>query len=247
MQVALRWLVCAALVAHLVGCLAPGKPVVAERSPVVKAPVVRTSSGGVRVYTVRAGDTLYSIAWRFELDYQGLARANGIAAPYVIRPGRKMRLITQMPVSQRAVSKSARAASEKAPSATTPTTNSKAGPGRWRWPLPGRPTSEYSSRSKGVDFGLQPGTRAELVAAGAGEVVYAANGIGGFERLVIIKHTSALLSAYGFNGQLRVKEGEQVAPGAPIANLSSRSTAQVALHFELRENGQPVNPRSYLP
>jgi len=246
MLVALRWLVCAALLTHLVGCLAPGRPVVADRSPIVKAPPARTSSSSVRVYTVRAGDTLYSIAWRFEMDYQGLARANGIAAPYVIRPGQKMRLITQMPVSQRAVTKSARATG-KAPPATPPAIKSKAGPGRWKWPLPGRPTSEYSSRSKGVDFGLQPGARAELVAAGAGEIVYAANGIGGFERLVIIKHTSALLSAYGFNGQLRVKEGEQVATGAPLANLSSRSAAQVALHFELRKNGQPVNPRSYLP
>ncbi|MDP2608254.1 MULTISPECIES: peptidoglycan DD-metalloendopeptidase family protein [unclassified Oceanobacter] len=48
---------------------------------------VNNSSG---YHVVRKGDTLYSIAWRYGLDYQGLARANGISSPYTIFPGQKI-------------------------------------------------------------------------------------------------------------------------------------------------------------
>lgn len=41
-------------------------------------------------YTVKSGDTLYSIAWRYEIDPLALARWNGLASPYVIRPGDRL-------------------------------------------------------------------------------------------------------------------------------------------------------------
>jgi len=248
-----RWLVFSVFLGTLAGCLALGRPVVAERSPVFRAPAASgTSSGAARVYAVRAGDTLYSIAWRFELDYEGLARANGISAPYVIRPGQKMRLVTQLPVAQRAVSKPtapAPKAPRRAQEKASPLASSKADAAidTWKWPMPGKPLVEFRKSGKGMDFGLERGATAKVVAASGGEVVYAANGIGGFERLVIIKHTSALLSAYGFNGRLRVKEGQRVGSGARIADINARHPAQTALHFELRKNGQPVEPRQYLP
>src|ERR1043165_959409 len=43
-------------------------------------------------YTVKAGDTLYAIAWRLRLDYRELARWNGIDGKYLIRPGQVLRL-----------------------------------------------------------------------------------------------------------------------------------------------------------
>ncbi|WIO75307.1 peptidoglycan DD-metalloendopeptidase family protein [Porticoccaceae bacterium LTM1] len=43
-------------------------------------------------HVVSSGETLYSIAWRYELDYQQLAKANGIAAPYTIYSGQRLNL-----------------------------------------------------------------------------------------------------------------------------------------------------------
>ena len=43
-------------------------------------------------YKVRSGDTLYSIAWRYGLDYHVLARWNGIKRPYTIYAGQTLRL-----------------------------------------------------------------------------------------------------------------------------------------------------------
>ena len=44
------------------------------------------------VYSVNKGDTLYSIAFRYGLDFRSVAAGNGIAAPYIIYPGQKVNL-----------------------------------------------------------------------------------------------------------------------------------------------------------
>ena len=81
----------------------------------------------------------------------------------------------------------------------------------------------------------------------SGEVVYAGNGIAGFERLVIVKHTTDLLSAYSFNGKIRVAEQQRVAGGAIIADILPRPGVGQKLHFEVRRKGQPINPATLLP
>lgn len=43
-------------------------------------------------YTVVKGDTLYSIAWRYEMDYRDIASWNGISSPYAIFPGQRLRM-----------------------------------------------------------------------------------------------------------------------------------------------------------
>lgn len=58
-------------------------------APAATRPAAPRAAGS---YTVRRNDTLYSIAWRHDLDYKALAAANGIEAPYTIHPGRRLRL-----------------------------------------------------------------------------------------------------------------------------------------------------------
>jgi len=52
----------------------------------------RSIPEGVETYTVGKGDTMYSIAWRYGLDYQKLANWNGIDSSYRIYPGQQLRL-----------------------------------------------------------------------------------------------------------------------------------------------------------
>lgn len=231
------------------GCLEKGQPLVVERSPVFNnaAPKQIISRPAPRHYTVRNGDTLYSIAWRFEYDYLSLARANGVSAPYVIHPGQTLRLTTQLPKSQRLVQTAPAAVSSSAakfrpPTAPRPETH------KWVWPLNQKPDVEYGKSSKGMDFAVAGGdaNSTKVRAAGAGEVVYAGNGIGGFERLVIIKHGSDLLSAYSFNGLAMVKEQQRVKAGEWVADIKNRGRLTQTLHFELRRDGEPINPRSVL-
>lgn len=65
-------------------------------APVVERSFVEASQPGT--YTVRKDDTLYSIAWRHNLEYRALAAANGIESPYTVYPGQSIRLRQTVPV-----------------------------------------------------------------------------------------------------------------------------------------------------
>jgi len=236
----------------LSGCLAPGKPAVADRSPVLKPPE-RQDARGVRVYTVRKGDTLYSIAWRFDLDHLGLARANGIASPYVIRPGQSLRLVSQMPTGRRVKRAQPQQQSVKKTTAAKVPPTAAPAPAEpppalatWGWPLSWRPMGHYTTATSGVDYGLGVRSAAQVLATSTGKVVYAGNGIGGFERLVIVKHSATLLSAYSFDGRVLVKEQQTIKAGATVADIRNRGRTKPSLHFELRRNGKPVDPRTVI-
>ena len=79
-------------------------------------------------------------------------------------------------------------------------------------------------------------------AAAAGRIVYAGGGLIGYGQLVIIKHDETFLSAYGYNSELLVTQGQDVARGATIARMGNGPNRQPRLHFEIRRNGVPVDP-----
>ena len=79
-------------------------------------------------YVVRAGDTLYSIGWRYGLDYRDVARWNGIGRDYRIDVGQRLRL---RPPSGGAVARRSSPAGPRPPPAVLP-----AAP-PWQWPVQG--------------------------------------------------------------------------------------------------------------
>jgi len=226
----------------LSGCVSKGRPPVADRSPVANPQAVS--------YRVRAGDTLYSIAWRHDRDFRQLAALNSITAPYQIVPGQRLRMTGALP---RATPKPLPAPKASAPqtanrpvpkpeTAAPAATASKKATGslRWRWPVQAKATKAFGTGgNKGIDFGLA-GT-VHIQAAAAGEIVYAGAGLGGYRHLVIVKHSERYLSAYGFDALLRVLEGEQIKVGGILADIPKESAVH-SLHFELRKDGVPINP-----
>ena len=86
-----------------------------------------------------------------------------------------------------------------------------------------------------------------MAAAASGSVVYAGSGLRGYGKLLIIKHNDIFLSAYGHNSRLRVKEGDTVNAGQHIADAGATGASTSKLHFEIRREGEPVNPLNYLP
>ena len=69
----------------------------------------------------------------------------------------------------------------------------------------------------------------------------------GYGQLVIIKHNETYLSAYGHNDTLLVREGESVRRGQPIARMGLGPGGTPLLHFELRREGDPLDPLRHLP
>jgi lipoprotein NlpD len=197
-------------------------------------------------YTVRSGDTLYSIAWRHGVDYRDLARWNKLPADYRIYPGQVLRLgssgATRAAVGQRG-SPAPTVPSSVKPPAPSPGDDVSA----WIWPTDGAATAVQHSAtgSKGITI---TGLEGQVIRAAArGKVVYTGSGLRGFGQLIIVKHTNVFLSAYGHNRGLRVKEGDEVALGQPIAEMGLGPNRVPMVYFEIRYNGQPVDPRHYLP
>lgn len=198
-------------------------------------------------HIVRQGETLFSIAWHYGKDHRDLARWNGLGDGSLIHPGQ---VIWLRPVAS---SRSAPSASPASPSSSKtqpkplpqiPTQP----PPKWQWPTDGRVVSAFGSRN-GLDTGiLIAGARGQPVRAAAkGTIVYAGSGLSGYGRLIIIKHNDTYLSAYGHNESLLVREGEMVDQGQRVATMGEGQGQQPRLHFEIRRNGKPVDPKQYLP
>ena len=238
----------------LSGCTVVGEPPVIDRSTSQK---VYKESGetqkkrlGIfrsdRTYVVKKGDTLYSIAWKQGLSYGILAEQNNISSPFIIYPGQRLKVFG-FKNKRTAVNNKKDKSLKKPPSvANNPTVQKKIEltKSRWIWPLNARPSLGYSKDNKGVDYELSEVK--SLRAAGAGNVVYEGGGIGGFENLIIIKHSSELLSAYSFNGGVEVTEQQTVKSGDVLAHITRVSERGESGHFEIRRNGRPIDPKTLI-
>jgi len=87
----------------------------------------------------------------------------------------------------------------------------------------------------------------EVRCAAGGRVVYSGIGLLGLGRLLIIKHSDTYLSAYGLTDAVIVSEGDYVAAGQRIASMGSDNQGVPSLYFEIRINGAPGNPLTFLP
>lgn len=92
------------------------------------------------------------------------------------------------------------------------------------------------------------GERGDLVVAPANGTVIAAGYKGGYGNLVEIDHGNGLTTLYGHLSKIESAAGDQVTRGQLIAYVGStgRSTGP-HLHYELRLNDRPINPRHFLP
>lgn len=189
------------------------------------------------IHRVVHGETLYSIAWRYGLDYQRLAKRNGLTS-YKIYSGEIIYLRGYSPRAKRLAAQHSPltgASENKEP--TRPVTH-------WEWPANGPVIGTFSRLNKGINISGQLDD--PVYAAAAGKVVYSSNGLRTYGNLIIIKHNSEFLTAYAHNNKNLVKEGDWVKPGQEIAEMGSSGTHRIMLHFEIRRSGVPVNPLSYL-
>jgi lipoprotein NlpD len=219
-------------------------------------------------YVVQHGDTVYSIAFRNQLDYRELARWNQIGSDYLIRPGQVMRLgppsytVANSDIvvgslddegggKPMPITAAPRPITTPPPSPAgarpTPANIPSAGGKIWQWPTQGVVVRGFDPAhgSKGLDFTGNIGQ--PVYAASAGKVVYSGSALKGYGELIIIKHDDLHLSAYGYNRTRLVAEGDEVKAGQKIAELGMGPENKPVLHFEIRERGQPVDPVPYLP
>lgn len=218
-----RWLLWVCSIIFLSGCetesnFAP----VSEASGIEPIP----KSG---MHRVAKGESVYEIAWRYGLDYRNVAKTNHLNSPYAMKKGQVIDL---------------KKASKPALSTAVSDSKSSKGPLSWQQSAKGRLRQRFSSAHKGINIGGILGQ--PIYAAANGQVVYSGDGLRRYGNLILIMHNQLYLSAYAYNLQNLVKEGDWVKKGQIIARMGKGESGSPELHFEIRKAGKPVDPSFYL-
>lgn len=191
-----------------------------------------------RRHKVARGETGFIIAYNYAVPWRAIAVANGIDPEAPIRPGQTLLIPT-------IIEQSTPAASTSSPAPDAPAAR------RFAWPLTGpirrgytaRPSSSYHD---GLDITAREGTAVR--AAAAGKVIFAAMEPRQFGNLVVVDHGDGWHTAYAFLSRITVKRDEEVRRGERIGLVGRTGLAKGAeLHFEVRRNERPVDPRAQLP
>lgn len=215
------------------------------------------NAGKPGYYTVKPGDTLVRIGLEHGQSWKDIARWSNLANPDVIEVGQVVRVVPPGPApaqpakqpvtpvaSSTPVQGTALPPAGSAPAATVPAAADAASM-NFIWPAAGSVVAGFQEQTnKGLNIGGKAGD--PVVASAAGRVIHAGDARG-YGQLVILQHNSTFITAYAHNQKLLVKEGQSVTKGQKIAEMGSTDADRVQLHFELRRQGQPLDPMRYLP
>ncbi|MBA6303045.1 peptidoglycan DD-metalloendopeptidase family protein [Colwellia sp. MB02u-14] len=262
-----------ALSLFFAGCSSNHKPapVVDVQGSIPLSKRLKSSLKG-REYIVKKGETLYSIAWRANVDINRLATFNNLASPYRIFPGQKLFLVKNSAQASNHIARVEKQKNKKPIRVKKPVaSNKKQAYGKnvreqkvnnktsangttfsqkirtWLWPAKGKVIEGFSTAKQGNKGINIAGTRGDSVKSTAnGVVVYAGDALRGYGRLIIVKHNDDYLSAYAHNESILVKEQQLIKAGQVIAKMGDTDAERVMLHFEVRFRGKSVNPMKYL-
>jgi len=178
------------------------------------------------VHYVQKGDTLWGISRKYQVSLQSITSANRISE--------NSRLV----VGQKLVIPNVRSSSVSAHA--------------FAWPIRGLITSQFGIRTLGgrrdyhTGIDIDGRTGDSIRAAESGTVSFSGY-INGYGNTVIIDHSGGLSTVYAHNSSNLAREGQKVNKGEVIARLGATGNATGAhLHFEIRQDGKPVNPLIYL-
>ena len=196
-------------------------------------------------HILKPGETVYRLGRYYDVPPADIVRAN------------RIRDVSSVPVGARLLVPGARksppgdsiaVASMTPPvSAIRPKASRETGLD-FAWPVRGKLSSGYGRRRgrqhEGIDISTRKGT--PVRAAEAGRVIHS-GWLGGYGRVVIVKHVGRYSSVYAHNRKNKVKKGSFVERGQVLAEVGSSGRATGPhLHFEIRRDRQPEDPLHHL-
>ena len=167
-------------------------------------------------YIVQPGDSIWSIAIKFNVDTDHLIKINFLEDPYVIYPNQKLTI---------SKSKEKNLAFQKINTI------------KWHHPLGDRSQAAVKDNLWLV-FRKPKGTPIHSIHSG--KVVVSGPDIPGYGNLVMISHPDGYLSLYAHCEKILVQTGDFVDKGSMIAQLGNSEAAYPMLKFQLRKNGKPL-------
>ena len=205
-------------------------------------------------HKVKSGDTLFSIASKYSIEILSLAKRNNLIAPYTINVGQTLTLSGNAPsgndealVAVKARGKASRQSGDSTRTRVPAKSKTKTSPKysknwQWKWPMKGSIVEGFNPNKLQKGLKIKGSGNSKVSPADPGNVVYAGSGLRGYGKLIIIKHSEVFLSAYANNEQLLVEVGQSVGQADVISSLGANGE----MYFEIRKDGNPVNPKTYL-
>lgn len=204
-------------------------------------PDVGARGGGV-YHVLKPGENLYRLSLYYDVPVEDIIRANHIGDVSNLPTGARIRI----PGTEREPPGSSLAS-------LVPTVPRSVAPNEYgltfAWPVSGKLSSRYGWRSgrhhEGIDISARPGTPVRAVESG--RVIFSGR-LGGYGRMVIVKHAGTYSTVYAHNSRNLVEKGDFVDRGQVIAEVGATGNASGPhCHFEVRRDRSPEDPMRYLP
>ncbi|MGA0129258.1 MAG: peptidoglycan DD-metalloendopeptidase family protein [Burkholderiales bacterium] len=201
------------------------------------------------IYIVKKGDTLFSIATEFGVDFRDIAKDNSIENIDSIEVGQKLKIKQEKSRDNLGSSSKEKTlpAVEPKKSATNKS-QSNSVTTVWRKPVDGEAVYRFNQGSdeKARGIGFKVNSESPVFAVAPGKIVYSGSGLRGYGKLIIVKHDDVYLSVYAHVDRILGLEGQVVAQGQQIAIAGGGREGSSIFHFEVREKGRPIDPSRFL-
>ena len=244
----------------LAGCMQSSSRTYSRRyvRPSARAPIAKGLP-----YTIRSGDTFYSIARRFDRDWRDLLVANPKLDPHNLRPGGVIIIPGEAKVPK--VAEILKPVPDpvpwpfpqgKAPRYETPKSAGHPGPipaeRHFVWPMRGRILARYGMAvswrrgevNRGIDIRGKAGQL--VVAAKSGRINTFAN-VAGYGRAVLLEHSDGTSTFYGYLDEILVPHGRWIKQGESLASAGRSAYSRgTELHFRVMRGEKFINPLSVL-
>ncbi|MGH8780336.1 peptidoglycan DD-metalloendopeptidase family protein [Paraburkholderia sp.] len=220
-----------------------------------------------QIYKVRRGDTLSRIAQNHGCSVADLQAWNGLKRSARLKAGQTLQVSSPDATATAGGTNSnsaAGATATAAPSTDNASTDQSdaTDPALARqvaaqaarhaksvaltWPAQGKVVESFQpGETRGIEISGKSGD--PIRAAADGKVMYAGTGLNEYGSLIIVQHNKDFLTTYAHNRKLLVKTGDIVRQGQQIAEMGDENNSRVAVLFEVRRDGKPVDPMPYLP
>lgn len=203
-------------------------------------------------YTIRRGDTIYSISKKYDIPQSSILNANQFVKATDLEPGTVIFLPGIEDIEERIVKIPVK---KDTPPNNRPATDIK--PGKvskkgYIWPTRGTVVATYKSLlktgkiNKGINIKAPIGQA--VFSAKSGKVIFVSQSMATFGRVVIIRHSDGYWTMYAHLDEISVEPGKWIGQGKIIGRVGQSGQIDTpTLHFSILRNGENVNPVSYLP
>ncbi|WP_319561314.1 LysM peptidoglycan-binding domain-containing M23 family metallopeptidase [Marispirochaeta sp.] len=186
-------------------------------------------------YTVKRGDTLYSIARKNDMGLAELLRINGLIESHILQVGE----VLQLKLSEDQTQKTPTAVVENPQN--TDTTGNVQKNAEYFWPHQGEQVP-LNGKLVGKEINGRNGD--PIVSVSSGKVIWVAP-YHGYGKIIMVESPDKHIFAYGGNGDTLVNVGDRVRPGQKLGLLGSGGIeGEAKAFFFVYKNGKPVDPES---